>query len=80
MARSKKKSRDGSGLAKRYPCYLANAPVQPNADLEVRDKYSGKVATRVAFADAALVRKAIVAAYKAREARWRRSRPTSAAT
>ena len=68
MARSKKKSRDGSGLAKRYPCYLANAPVQPNADLEVRDKYSGKVATRVAFADAALVRKAIVAAYKAREA------------
>ena len=55
-------------LAKRYPYYLANRPVQANADLEVLDKYSGKVATRVAFADAATVRKAIVAAHKAREA------------
>ena len=55
-------------LAKRYPYYLANQPLQPNADLEVRDKYSGKVATRVALADAAAVRKAIAAAYKARPA------------
>ena len=31
-----------------YPYYLANKPEQPNADLEVVDKYTGKVATRVA--------------------------------
>ena len=55
-------------LNKRYPYYLANKPVTANTDLEVLDKYSGKRATRVAFADAATVRKAIVAAYKAREA------------
>lgn len=55
-------------LDKRYPYYLANKPVAANTDLEVLDKYSGKRATRVAYADAATVRKAIVAAYKAREA------------
>jgi acyl-CoA reductase-like NAD-dependent aldehyde dehydrogenase len=55
-------------LAKRYPYYLANRPVQANTDLDVLDKYSGKRATRVALADAATVRKAIVAAYQAREA------------
>lgn len=57
-----------SPLAKRYPYYLANRPVQANADLDVLDKYSGKRATRVARADGTTVRKAIVAAYKAREA------------
>jgi acyl-CoA reductase-like NAD-dependent aldehyde dehydrogenase len=55
-------------LAKRYPYYLANRPVQANTDLDVLDKYSGKRATRVALADAATVRKAIVAAHGAREA------------
>ncbi|MCY7355661.1 MAG: aldehyde dehydrogenase family protein [Lysobacter sp.] len=55
-------------LKKSYPYYLANKPVAANADLEVLDKYSGKRATRVAFADNATVRKAIVAADKAREA------------
>lgn len=55
-------------LKKRYPYYLANQPVQANVDLEVFDKYSGKRATRVAFADAAAVRKSIVAAHKARGA------------
>ncbi|HEY5781175.1 MAG TPA: aldehyde dehydrogenase family protein, partial [Lysobacter sp.] len=55
-------------LAKRYPYYLANQPVQANTDLEVLDKYSGKRATRVAKADATAVRKAIVAAHRAREA------------
>lgn len=55
-------------LAKRYPYYLANQPVAANADLDVLDKYSGKRATRVAMADAATVRKAIVAAHKARGA------------
>ncbi len=55
-------------LAKRYPYYLANRPVEANTDLDVLDKYSGKRATRVAFADATAVRKAIVAADKARGA------------
>jgi acyl-CoA reductase-like NAD-dependent aldehyde dehydrogenase len=55
-------------LKKSYPYYLANKPVAANTDLVVLDKYSGKPATRVAYADAATVRKAIVAAYKAREA------------
>ncbi|KGM54892.1 aldehyde dehydrogenase [Lysobacter daejeonensis GH1-9] len=55
-------------LKKRYPYYLANRPVEANANLEVMDKYSGKPATRVALADATAVRKAIVAAHKAREA------------
>ena len=55
-------------LKKTYPYYLANKPVATNADLEVRDKFSGKIATRVAFGDHAAVRKAIVAAHKARAA------------
>jgi acyl-CoA reductase-like NAD-dependent aldehyde dehydrogenase len=54
-------------LAKRYPYYLANQPVASKQELDVLDKYTGKRATRVALADAAAVRKAIVAAYKARE-------------
>ena len=55
-------------LAKSYPYYLANKPVAANTDLVVLDKYSGKRATSVAFADRATVRKAVVAAHKAREA------------
>ena len=35
-----------------YPLYLANEAKQPNADLEVTDKYTGKVAFRCAQADA----------------------------
>ena len=52
-------------LAKSYPYYLANKPVAANTDLVVLDKYSGKRATKVAFADRATVRKAVVAAHKA---------------
>jgi acyl-CoA reductase-like NAD-dependent aldehyde dehydrogenase len=52
-------------LDKTYPYYLANRAVAANTDLEVLDKYSGKRATRTAFADAATVRKAIVAAHRA---------------
>ncbi len=55
-------------LKKTYPYYLANKPVATNTDLEVLDKYSGKRATRTAFTDKATVRKAIVAAHKARGA------------
>ena len=57
-----KTARKTAGLARSYPYYLANAAVAANTDLEVRDKYSGKVATRVAMGDAAAIRKAIVAA------------------
>ncbi|MUV14257.1 aldehyde dehydrogenase family protein [Noviluteimonas gilva] len=56
------------GLSKSYPCYLANAPIPGASELDVLDKFTGKRATRVGFADAALVRKAIVAAHKARRA------------
>jgi acyl-CoA reductase-like NAD-dependent aldehyde dehydrogenase len=42
-----------------YPYYLANAPLQPNADLVVTDKYTGETATRVALADAATIDEAI---------------------
>ena len=66
MARNK--TSKPAGLASRYPCYLANAPIQPNADLEVLDKYSGKVATRTALVDAKTVDRAIAAAHGAREA------------
>lgn len=52
-------------LKSRYPYYLANKAVQANADLEVRDKYSGEVAARAAMADAAAVDAAIAAAAKA---------------
>ena len=55
-------------LAKSYPYYLANQPVSAKQELDVLDKYTGRHATRVALADAAAVRKAIVAAHKAREA------------
>ena len=48
-----------------YPYYLANKALQPNTALEVSDKYSGKVATRVALADAKAIDKAIAAAEKA---------------
>ena len=38
-------------LEKSYPYYLANEARQPNTDLEVTDKFSGEVATRVALAN-----------------------------
>jgi aldehyde dehydrogenase (NAD+) len=52
-------------LEKTYPYYLANRPQSSKTLLDVRDKYSGKVATRVAVPDAKMVEKAIVAAVKA---------------
>jgi acyl-CoA reductase-like NAD-dependent aldehyde dehydrogenase len=62
-----RKAQSGS-LQASYPWYLANRPVAGQAGFEVLDKYSGEVATRVPLVGAAEVRKAIVAAYKAREA------------
>jgi acyl-CoA reductase-like NAD-dependent aldehyde dehydrogenase len=49
-------------LAPRYPYYLANRAVQANESLEVTDKYSGTVVTRVALADATVVEQALAAA------------------
>ena len=49
-------------LGKAYPYYLANKPVAANTDLVVLDKYTGKPPRASRFADAAAVRKAIVAA------------------
>lgn len=55
-------------LKQTYPYYLANEPQWPNTDLEVTDKYSGKIATRVAMADADAIDEAIDATVKATDA------------
>lgn len=49
-------------LHKEYPYYLANQAQMPNTDLEVYDKFTGEVATRVALADEAAIDQAIEAA------------------
>ncbi len=54
-------------LKETYPFYLANKPQSPNTDLEVFDKFTGEVATRVAMADQATIDQAIAAAMKADE-------------
>jgi acyl-CoA reductase-like NAD-dependent aldehyde dehydrogenase len=46
-------------LAASYPYYLANHAEAPNQDLEVLDKYTGEVATRVAVADDDAIDRAI---------------------
>ena len=55
-------------LEESYPYYLANVPEKPNADLEVTNKYTGEVATRVAMADATAIEKGIEAASAAEDA------------
>ena len=55
-------------LKPRYPYYLANQPVFANEALEVTDKFTGEVATRVALADARAIDAGITAAHDAREA------------
>jgi len=45
-----------------YPLYLANRAQTPNTDLEVTDKFTGKVATRVPLAGADLIDRAFAAA------------------
>ena len=54
-----------TALKEVYPLYLANEAQQPNADLEVTDKFTGKVATRVALADAKTIDAGITAAVAA---------------
>ncbi len=56
-----------SHLAETYPLYVANRAEQPNADLVVRNKYDGTVATRVAQADRATIDRAIAACVEAAE-------------
>jgi acyl-CoA reductase-like NAD-dependent aldehyde dehydrogenase len=50
-----------------YPLYVNNKAAQPNADLEVTDKFTGKVAFRVAQADAATINEGIAGAVRAAE-------------
>ncbi len=57
-----------SDLADAYPYYLANEPVQANTDLEVRNKHTGELATRVARADKDAVERATAAAVEAEDA------------
>lgn len=57
-----------------YPFYLANKPQSPNADLEVTDKYTGEVATRVAMASSEVIDQGIAAADAAAEP-MRKMRP-----
>ena len=61
-------------LKESYPFYLANEPARPNVDLQVTDKYTGDVATRVALADAETIDQAIAAAADATDP-MRRMRP-----
>jgi len=54
-------------LRERYPYYLGNEPVLPDADLPVTDKYTGEVATRVGLADREAIDRAIGLAAAAAE-------------
>src|SRR3990167_1119449 len=56
-----------TALRDSYPLYLANEAQTPNLDLEVTDKYTGKVATRVALANAAIIDAGIAATVEAAE-------------
>ncbi|MBW2243450.1 MAG: aldehyde dehydrogenase family protein [Deltaproteobacteria bacterium] len=49
-------------LRESYPCYLAGEAVTPNLDLEVVDKFTGEVATRVPLVGEAEIDQAIAAA------------------
>ncbi len=55
-------------LKENYPYYLGGEPVYANEELEVRDKYSGTLATRVALADDSAIDRAIGRAVAATEA------------
>jgi acyl-CoA reductase-like NAD-dependent aldehyde dehydrogenase len=49
-------------LAETYPMYVGGEAEAPNHDLEVIDKYTGEVATRVPLADAATIERGIALA------------------
>ena len=50
-----------------WPYFLANKPYEPNQDLEVTDKFTGEIATRVALADPATIEKGIEGCVEAAE-------------
>ena len=50
-----------------YPLYLNNKAVQPNTDLAVTDKYTGKIAFRTALATPDVIEEAIAGAVRAAE-------------
>ncbi|MEO6388034.1 MAG: aldehyde dehydrogenase family protein, partial [Croceibacterium sp.] len=50
-----------------YPLYLNNKAVQPNTDLEVTDKFTGKVAFRTALATPEIILEGIAGAVRAAE-------------
>ena len=52
-------------VAAEYSCYLGNEATKPNLDLEVTDKFTGEVATRVPLADPAMIDRAIELAVEA---------------
>ena len=56
-----------TALRDSYPLYLANEAQTPNLDLEVTDKYTGEVATRVALADSKIIDAGIAACVEAAE-------------
>ena len=49
----------------KYPYYLANRPLSPNDELEVFDKYTGRLAARVPLAGDAILDTAVAAAVAA---------------
>ncbi|RDV25634.1 aldehyde dehydrogenase family protein [Alteromonas aestuariivivens] len=55
-------------LNSHYPYYLASEAVYANQDLEVTNKFTQEVATRVALADAEAIDRAIAAAHQAQPA------------
>ncbi|NNF43274.1 MAG: aldehyde dehydrogenase family protein [Phycisphaerales bacterium] len=65
MATATTTKENATGLRASYPYYLAGEAVAANTDLEVTNKYTGDVATRVALADAATIDTAITAAVEA---------------
>ena len=58
----------GFQLKTQYPLYLANEAVETTSWLEVTDKYSNQVVSRVAQADAKILDQAIAAAVQAEKA------------
>ena len=52
-------------VAAEYSCFLGNEATKPNLDLEVTDKFTGEVATRVPLADPAMIDRAIELAVEA---------------
>jgi acyl-CoA reductase-like NAD-dependent aldehyde dehydrogenase len=55
-------------LLQAYPYFLASKAVYANQDLDVTNKYTGELATKVALADATVIDQAIAAAHNSQKA------------